>query len=428
MPTANDRAWERYISQKKLQLDGATYKVTARELKDVAGREPRLMAKFNTPGQLPRILRQNGYAMVAVTNGEYLLFKGSIFTPLIKCQTKSTLRSQIPFPLLTVGRGTGESEYLDNAFNSGLLTKFTGSGQLYLTIRGRERTKAFDFRIAASDLPVQVNGVQIEADAGYEGEHDVILIEAKIGTPSHFNIRQLYYPFRHFSIIAPQKRIRTLFFEYDLSAATYTFYEFVFGMSEVFDSIQQVKCCVYSLLVPQFYKVDELLDVRFETESQIVPQANDLNKVLELLTLINRGQNTISEIADYFVFDQRQSNYYGEAAEYLGLITRDRGVFEMTESGRDFVTTSPAAQQVFAAKLIVNSWVFRELIDCARRKGFFTYEDAERAIALVRTRDDRQRYTKSTVGRRRHTIVAWIKWLTEQLGVFKCEGAKYSLA
>ena len=152
MPTANDQAWERYISQKKLQLDGATYKVTARELKDVAGREPRLMTKFNTPKQLPRILRQNGYAVVAVTNGEYLLFKGSIFAPLIKCRIKNTLKSQIPFPLLTVGRGTGESEYLDNAFNSGLLTEFTGSGQLYLTIRGRERTKAFDFRIAASDL------------------------------------------------------------------------------------------------------------------------------------------------------------------------------------------------------------------------------------------------------------------------------------
>jgi len=144
--------------------------------------------------------------------------------------------------------------------------------------------------------------------------------------------------------------------------------------------------------------------------------------------LINKGQNTTSEIADYFVFDPRQSNYYGEAAEYLGLITRNLGVFEMTERGRDFVTTSPDAQQVFAAKLIVNSWVFRELIDCARRKGFFTYEDVERAVTMARTKDDQQRYTKSTVGRRRHTIVAWVKWLTEQLGVFKCEGTRYSLA
>jgi hypothetical protein len=59
--------------------------------------------------------------------------------------------------LVTAGRGSGESDYLDNAYNSGVLSDFTQSGKLYLTIRGRERSKPFDFRIAASNLPVQVN-------------------------------------------------------------------------------------------------------------------------------------------------------------------------------------------------------------------------------------------------------------------------------
>ncbi|RLC61812.1 MAG: hypothetical protein DRI80_07855, partial [Chloroflexota bacterium] len=356
MPTANDKAWERYITARNLQLDGMTYRITARDLKTAAKREPRLMTKFDTPRQLPRILRESGYAVMPVKNGEYLLFQGDIFTPLVKCSTQDAFKSQIAFPLATVGRGTGEAEYLDNAFNSGLTAEFTQSGLLYLTIRGKERTRSFSFKIESSNLSVDVDGVQIEIDAGYESEHDIILIEAKIGSPSHFNIRQLYYPFCHFSIIAPQKRIRTLFFEYDLSAATYTFYEFVFDDPEIFDSIRQARCCVYSLVPRRPHKIDELLDARFETTSDIVPQADDLNKVLELLTLINRGQNTTNEIADYFIFTPRQSNYYGEAAEYLGLITREHGVFEMTERGRDWIAASPEKQQKFAAKLVVNSW------------------------------------------------------------------------
>jgi hypothetical protein len=37
-----------------------------------------------------------------------------------------------------------------------------------LTIRGRERTKRFKFLIGENNLEVNVNGVQIEVDAGYE--------------------------------------------------------------------------------------------------------------------------------------------------------------------------------------------------------------------------------------------------------------------
>ncbi len=428
MPTANDTAWERYVTEQNLQLDGTTYRITARELKTIAKREPRLMAKFDTPRQLPQILKKNDYAIVAVANGEYLLFQGSIFASLDRCQQRETFKSQLSFPLATMGRGTGESEYLDNAFNAGLLAEFTQSEKLYLTIRGRERTRHFDFRIRSSNLPVSVTGVQIETDAGYEGLRDIILIEAKIGSPTHFNIRQIYYPFRHFSIIAPQKRIRTLFFEYDLSAATYTFSEFVFDDPLIFDSIHQTSCCLYSLVARRTHRIDELLDVRFESANQIVPQANDLNKIFELLTLINRGQDTISDVADYFVFAPRQSNYYGEAAEYLGLITRERGVFELTARGREFIATAPEQQQLYIAKLVVNSWVFREIISYAQRKGFFTVREIEDVIKLAKTPDEQQRYTSSTISRRRHTIVAWVKWLAQQFGIFTRESDKYYLA
>ncbi len=427
MPTENDRAWERYITTKGLQLDGTVYEIQARELEEIAHRQPRLLTKIDTPEQLPRIFRENGYAIISITNGSYCLFKGNLFASVASCSATSDFSGiETAFPLESTGRGRGEFDYLDNAFNTGILSHFTQNEKLYLTIRGRERTKPFDFTIG--NLSVQVNGVQIESDAGYEGERDIILVEAKIGARSHFNIRQLYYPFRHFSLLVPNKRIRSLLFEYDVQKATYTFHEFAFSNPLVFDSIYELRCCAYILTPPTVRRIDELIDVRFETTSQVVPQANDLNKVLEMLTLINQGQNTATDIADYFVFDPRQSYYYGEAAEYLGLITRYRGVFELTEHGFGFISAPFKEQQIYVAKLIVNSWIFRELIQCARQKGYFTDDDIELVIAKAQSRNEKPRYTSTTIPRRRQTIVAWCMWLAEQIGCLQIEGRHYRLA
>lgn len=427
MARANDVAWETFVRETKIRLDGRSHVVDAKNLKRITQREPRLMAKVDDPEQLPNVLQSAGYSLLAITNGSYLIFQGDVFAPVPDCSVKSVYNPRTEFPLETIGRGTGESEYLDNAFNTGLLSEFTKSGVLYLTIRGRERTKRFKFLIGESNVEINVNGVQIEVDAGYEGEKDIVLVEGKIGNRSHFNIRQLYYPFRHFSQLVPQKKIRTVFFSYDLSRATYSLHEFGFRNPEIFDSIYPIKCCVYSLARPQAFVVEELFDRNFETVNNIVPQADDLNKILELLTLINGGQNTVTDIADHFVFDVRQSSYYGEAAEFLGLITRNRGIFELTERGFQFVSTEPSRQQLYIAKLVINTWFFKELLRRAKRKGYFTILDIQDLIEAVEKESGDKRYTQSTVGRRIKTIASWIRWISEEFKSFVVEQDKVIL-
>jgi hypothetical protein len=204
-------------------------------------------------------------------------------------------------------------------------------------------------------------------------------------------------------------------------------HEFGFGNPEVFDSIYPIKCCVYSLARPQAFAVEELFDRNFETVNNVVPQADDLNKILELLTLINSGQNTVTEIADHFVFDVRQSSYYGEAAEFLGLITRNRGVFELTDRGFKFVSTEPSRQQLFIAKLVINTWFFKELLRRSRRKGFFTESDIKALIETVEKESGDKRYTQSTIGRRIHTIRSWIRWISEEFKSIVIEDDKFIL-
>jgi hypothetical protein len=47
---------------------------------------------------------------------------------------------------------------------------------------------------------------------GCEGRNHIVLIEAKVGQPSDFIIRQLFYPHRKWKLEIPQKRIRPWFF------------------------------------------------------------------------------------------------------------------------------------------------------------------------------------------------------------------------
>jgi len=427
MPSKNDEAWEKVIQEKKIRLDGSLYRLSAKELKEITDREPRLLSKFDTPGQLPMVLRQSDYAILPVANGEYIIFRGNVFCRVPPCQEKEVFAGEPMFPLLTSARGTGESDYLDIAFNYGLLSEFAKSGFIYQTIRGRERTVRFQFRIKSAGLGIGVEGVQIEVDGGYEGRDDILLIEAKIGKPSHFNIRQLYYPFRHFSALVPSKKIRTILLLYDVSSAIYSLYEYGFNSEDTFDSIVLLRGYSFELGCLRHFGVDDLIDSDFITEAPLAPQADDLNKIVELLALINSGDNSADAIADYFSFDQRQSYYYGEAAEYLGLLKDENGKFELTTHGSRLIRAHSIEQLRMLAKLVVNSWIFRELLSRAAKRGYFTLEDIEEIIRSVRARDGSKRYSGTTISRRRQTIVSWARWLAGQFQILREENGKFAL-
>ncbi len=425
MATENDKAWQRYIEAAGIGFDKPSYIIDAGELKKLAQREPRLMAKFDTPHQLPRPFQDSGYTLLPIRNGTYQLLPGSLFVEVPECYQLIDFKPIRPFPLFTAGRGYGEAQYVDQAFNDGLLGKFLSIEEMYLTIRGRERSGRFSFRM--SDLDIDVDAVQIEVDAGYEALNVVVLVEAKIGKPGHFNIRQLYYPYRHFSQIVPQKRVRNVFLAYDIPSATYSLYEYGFADDYDPQSILLIQCGAYRLTSPERLTVYSLLDASFQTTNNIAPQADDLNKVFELLSVVEAGFNRSTEVADYFVFDRRQSSYYREAAEYLGLLYSSGGNYELTDLGVRALSTPPDGQLLFFAKAVVNSWIFIELIRRAGVERMFTDGDIDSVICSAEDRDGAQRYQGSTIPRRRQTITAWIKWLAEQVGCFRITDEGYHL-
>jgi hypothetical protein len=419
-------AWQRYIDHEGIKFDQPSYIIDASKLKAITGYEPRLLAKFDTPDDLPPAFRTAGYTLLPVRNGRYVMVQGNIFISLPDCVSKRTFQPQLDFALVTALRARGESQYIDYAYNTGLLADFLGLNRMYMTIRGRERAKPF--RFAISGQQIEVDGVQIEVDGGYEAKNDVILVEGKIGLPKWFNVRQIYYPYRHFSTIVPEKRIRNIFFAYEPATSTYHLFEFVFPQEADPVSARLAACCVYDIKLQLWPEVHKLLDVEFQTKNDLVPQADDLSKILRLLMLVENGINTSENVAAYLGFTPRQSSYYREASQYLGLLrlTSDNE-FELTSQGVYLLSQRPDTQAHAFAKVVVNSWIFVELIKIARELGSFSEHDIDKLIASVRMADGSPRYNPTTIGRRRQTIRAWLKWLTEEIGCFERDGDRYGL-
>jgi len=420
MATANDLAWEQYLNLRGLPLDGTSHHVLADDLRQVTGREPRLLAKFDTPEELPRCLREAGYALLPVRHGEYLLCRDDPFCVLPDDVRPVDESSELPFALDTAARGQGEPPYIDHAFNTRLLHRFTGCRELFLTVRGRERCGQFSFSFGGET--VEVDGVQIEIDAGYEGERDLILIEAKIGQPRHLNVRQLYYPWRHYRMVT-RKTVRPVVLSYDVATTRYAFAELTFATTEDPTTWQILHHAVYRLHDAENRRLDDLLDPAWQTRVDLVPQADDLNKLVAVLELIDSGQVTSRELADAMVFDERQARYYREAAVYLGLL--EESGRQPTANGRWLLRASPRQRRLGLAKAVVNSWIVRDL---ARRHERIDRATIAAAISSLSDGQGGQRFAQVTASRRAKTIEAWLRWLAAEVGCFRADGDGYRVS
>ena len=123
---------------------------------------------------------------------------------------------------------------------------------LVLTIRGRKYTPRFSFNVGTNKLNIE--SVQTEVDAGYEGKESIVLIEAKNFSATDVIIRQLYYPFRQWSENT-SKKVYPVFFEKrvikdkDKDENIFYIWQFEFADTEDYNSIRLVKSGRYRILI-----------------------------------------------------------------------------------------------------------------------------------------------------------------------------------
>jgi len=430
--TQNDEAWEKIFERLPLLADierqGFVF-VSADDIKEASDkREPRLLAKQDTKNSRPEVFKKHKLSILPVENGKYVIFRDEasrtyysleqLFSDITPEEYNPT-KDYSEYQTIEAGKITSESQAIDFANLVSLLKTFTNETELFLTIRGRQRSENFSVTIPANHQTVEVSGVQIEIDAGFESPDKIYLFEAKLGRVEDFNIRQLYYPYKDWSCKST-KEIIPLFFVYTNGL----FYILQFAFGKEYGELRYVrgKCFTVNEPAKQHINLPRLMETTtIETEPNVpYPQANDLDKVIDIVTNYYSGLTSKTVIAEFFEFDERQGDYYANAAIYLGLLKRGRprsSEFELTREG-EFIANSQNRSQrnLLLLKQMLKKPSFNEIIHLFVSKNY--------DIALLNT-DMRapiiQRHislNETTAKRRASTVLSWLRWMKNNMEFF----------
>jgi hypothetical protein len=424
-----EAAWEKLVRE-RVNVASDIAILTKADIESVTGNELRLMAKIDSSDDLPRALRQHGYFILPVKNGEYALVRGNGFHVLEALpEPASVFRPKLDFELNTLEVGDSEPQHLDRCFNIGLIEKFAGVTGLCQTIHGRKRLPAFEFFVGNVG-PIRQSGVQAEVDLGCEGRTDIVLIEAKVGQPADFIVRQLFYPYRMWKHEIPGKVIRPWFFctmpvgEKRL----YKFWQYRFADDGQYGSLVLERSEAF-LVEPERKRltVDELLREHHRVKSQRklwnIPQADSFWRVADLPLLITQGINDSGKLASHYKFDPRQSSYYRQAAEFLDLVRLEKSNrYVLTDLGRDFVTRTADERRKILAGLLAGFPPMRAALDLSAQKAEKGIGKREVAAMIAA----HSAITSSTPLRRASTLLAWMKWLKSATGALDEDKNRFS--
>jgi hypothetical protein len=234
----------------KHNFDKSPFTITAEQIKTATAhfkqtneKEVRILCKQDCREDRPDVFIENGLFLLPIKNGAYVIVRGEGYVDIPSItETLNVYTSKLTFSLDTSKVGNSEMQHLDFAYASSLIRSFLNDDTLVLTIRGRKYTPHFSFNVGKQRIDVE--SVQTEVDAGYEGKNQIALIEAKNSKTTNVIIRQLFYPYRQWSHHSTKKVI-TLFFE--KRSNVYSLWQFEFLDEKNYNSIKLVKSKKFKL-------------------------------------------------------------------------------------------------------------------------------------------------------------------------------------
>ena len=417
----NDIAWaklfEKYRLLEKIAENGRV-SISANKIKEF--REPRLMTKFDHRSQLPELFSRNNLSILPTSRGTYEI--GS-FETFFDFNNEDIDVTPIDFPSFLESLDykdiTSEATAINCAFVSKMLHDFTGEERLYPTVSGRMGSSRFGFSINASGGAIRVNvdNSQVEIDGGYEGDNSLMLIEAKNYISDDFLIRQLYYPYRLWRDKV-SKPVRPVFLTY--SNGIFHLREYEFSDIDSYNSIRLVGHKKYAVQegAINIEAIQNILDsISIVEEPEVpFPQADSFERVINLCELLKQREFlSKEEITQNYDFDHRQTDYYSNAAKYLGLVESTRrngqvGCVLSTQGFRAF-SLSIVERQLEFVRLILSHRAFNGAL-----RLYFEKSDVpskEEIVEIMKSSGLHRVSTDSTYERRASTISSWINWILE---------------
>lgn len=416
----NDLAWEKLFDKYNIlhaiELNGF-FNISASQIKEF--REPRLMVKFDHTNNLPTLFSKNKLAILPITRGDYMISHFDAYHRFEQCDSHIT-KVSLPTYIQSLDNSniTSEAIALNCAVASGIIADFVEDNEIISTVSGRMGSGKFSFDIfdttTRKKRNVSINNSQIEIDAAYEGISYLALFEAKRDLADDFLIRQLYYPFRvwHSRISKPVKPIFLIY-----SNGIYRLFEYTFTDVYNYSSLQLIKQKNYSIEDTAISSADiqnVLENATLIDEPDIpFPQADKFERIINLCELVNTQELSRIDVTERYDFDARQTNYYADAARYLGLLEKRKEgsttLYNISEKGRQILNLSFKQRQLALCKAILSHRVF----NCALRLYFNcgVMPSTGDIVAIMKRSDLYQVESDSTFKRRSSSVRCWLNWI-----------------
>ena len=409
----NDWGWLRILAagyDAELERRGYFY-IGARELEQLSGRQPRLMAKHDFSTSRPWIFQRLRLGIVPVSRSEYLVGRFNLYERFPETQRGEVRTLELPAGLdtLSLEAVSSEAVALNGASASGMLEDFLGCAPLQATVAGRMSTHGLKVRLPDLGVDVAVDRAQMEIDGGFESLEHLVLVEAKNHLSEDFNIRQLYFPYRRFQQRLA-KDVVPVYLVY--SNGIFHLYRYEFRDPADFRSISLVNSARYALSSSHLdaqAALDIVRAVAPEPEPAVpFPQANSFERVVNLLELIALQPLSKAEITQRYDFDPRQADYYANAARYLGLAEPVEDTWETTEHGRRVIEQPQRdARNAALIRALAARRVFREVLELSLARG------AVASTAEICAAMNGLGLSLATSRRRASTVARWTQWVLD---------------
>ena len=383
------------------------------------------MAKYDHTVNLPPLFSDNHLAILPVTRGDYVISHFDAYHAF-EAHDNPVKRVSLPDNIQSLDSTNIQSEAiaLNCAIASGIVADFLQEEALVATVSGRMGSGAFHFSInhviTNEPMRMDVRNSQIEIDAAYEGVNSLALFEAKRDLSSDFLVRQLYYPYRVWQSRVT-KTVRPVFLIY--SNGIYHLYEYGFTKVDDYNSLALVDQKNYSV-EDTGIDLNDILHVlhtapRKEEPEVPFPQADDFTRVINICELLNEQELSRNDVTEQYAFDARQTNYYTDAARYLGLLERyhdaSAATYRLTILGKRTLLMGYKQRQLTFCNLILSHRAYSETFHEYMQTGVMP--TTETIVQIMKNSNLYNVGSDSTFNRRASTIKGWLNWILSLINV-----------
>lgn len=414
-----EESWSKLFEEhdviKKIDRTGF-FKITSTQINKY--RESRLMAKFDHKANLPKVFTDHNLSILPITRGSYIISTFDAYQDL-NAVAHDIVFYNFPEQIHSIEPRNlySESAALHCAYLSGMINDILEEDSVFFTVSGRMSTAEFDYAIninTQSPLTVRVKNSQCEIDGGFETANKLALIEVKNIMPRDFIIRQLFYPYRLWKNKI-DKVIVPIFMTY--SNDVFSFFIYEFADENIYNSIRLVRQ-KHFMISEEMISLENIINalrvVSIVNEPEVpFPQADSFSRIIDLLGLLYVEDLTKEEITLNYDFDKRQTDYYTNAAIYLGLAEKIHNngsiAYTLSPQGKRVLSQKHKAKNLDLVKMILSHRVFNESLNLNLREG--RPPTKIEIVEIMRRFPPYRVGSDSTFERRASTVIGWTNWI-----------------